>query len=967
MNNFKNIAFGCVLILSFFSSQAQQISLAGEWRFAIDEEDKGIGEEWYKTNLQDDAIMLPGSMAENHKGDEVSLATQWTSTIYDSSYFFRKSMEPYRKKGNVKIPFWLSPVTYYVGAAWYQRTITIPKDWKKKKIQLYLERCHIQSDVWVDDMYVGKANSLVSSHEFVLPNNLKAGEHLLTIRIDNRIDKINVGPDSHSVGDHTQGNWNGIIGKMYLEAKPIVEISNLQVYPDVENKKATVQISLINTGKNSFSGKLILRAESYNTPEKQEVLPVELKFKAIPLDTTLVETEIVLGDKMLLWDEFNPALYKLSVSLEKKDITDSRQVTFGMRSMGTSGMHLTVNGNVIHLRGDLNNCEFPLTGYPDMDVAGWRRIYQVAKDHGLNHFRFHSWCPPEAAFIAADEMGFYLQPEGPTWPNHGTSLGDGRFIDHYLYEETARIMNDYGNHPSFCLFAAGNEPAGGHQAEYLEKFTAYFKKQDPRHLYTGASVAMSWPLYPWSDFMIKSGPRGLDWKEKRPETMSDYREKIEDFHIPYITHEMGQWCVFPDFKEIKEYKGVMQAKNFELFKEDLKDHNMGNQAEDFLMASGKLQVLCYKQEIEKSLRTANSAGFQLLGLQDFSGQGTALIGVLNAFWEEKEYVTAEEWRRFCNTTVLLSRIPKFTYTNNEVFKAELEIYHYGKSSLQNAIVTWELIKEKGEVVKSGNFRMPLLPRGTATHLGELEVPLNAIKEASKLQLVTKLEDTDVTNNWDIWVYPKELSEQKTDIYITDTLDAKVEAILEKGGTVFLNAAGKIVKGDEVRQYFTPVFWNTSWFKMRPPHTLGIWVDMSSAAFKYFPTSYHSDLQWWEIVNKSQVMHLENFPKGFRPLIQPIDTWFMNRKLGLLIEAKIGNGKMIICSADLFSGSSDRIVARQLLYSLKKYMASEEFNPKEEVSLDAIKQLFTEPSKEIWDSFTKDTPDELKPLKLKKGE
>ena len=952
------------LFCLFFSAlaKAQEISLAGQWRFAIDREDKGIAEKWFNQTLPD-VINLPGSMAENGKGDDVTLQTKWTGSIYDSSFFFRPSLAKYRQPGNVKIPFWLTPVKHYVGVAWYQKDIVVPANWKNKRITLFLERAHIQTRLWIDDKEISVQNSLVAQHEFDISNQLTAGKHSITIRIDNSIKETNVGPDSHSVTDQTQGNWNGIVGKILVKVGSPVYIEDVQVYPDIKAKKAKVKLTFVNTSNNAAYASFVLQAKSFNS-KSVHVVPVVRKNYQIPArDTLKTEVEILFGDMMQLWDEYNPTLYKLTASLTAASTKDEKTVQFGMREIKAVGNKFQLNGRTIYLRGDLNNCEFPLTGYAPMDVESWKRIFAVAKAHGLNHMRFHSWCPPEAAFLAADEAGFYLQPEGPTWPNHGTSLGDGRFIDRYLYEETARILETYGNHPSFCLFAAGNEPAGRNHAKYLNEFVTYWREKDNRRLYTGASVAMSWPLYPESDYMIKSGPRGLNWNNTRPETMSDYHTAIEAFNVPYVTHEMGQWCVFPDFTEIKKYTGVMKVRNFELFQEDLKDHGMADRAEDFLMASGKLQALCYKQEIEKSLRTKNGAGFQLLGLQDFPGQGTALIGVLNAFWQEKGYITAKEWSRFCNSTVPLSRIPKFTYTNDETFEAAIEVYHYGKTDLRNAIVSWTIKDEKERLIQQGKFPSIVATDGN-TNIGKITFPLSSINRASKLNLEVKINNTSFANDWSFWVYPKTLPPVTANVYFTDTLNAKAEDVLQNGGTVFLNAAGKVVKGKEVVQYFTPVFWNTSWFKMRPPHTLGIVVDTISKAFQHFPTSYHSDLQWWEIVNKAQVMHLEDFPKGFRPLVQPIDTWFMNRKLALITEAKVGKGKIIISSADLFTDTANRVTARQLLYSLQQYMASDDFNPKDAVDINVLRDLFILPSKEVWDSFTKATPDELKPQNQK---
>ncbi len=955
-----------VAILLFCSmvTTAQQISLAGNWRFAIDRRDKGIEEKWFNNTLKEN-IQLPGSMAEYGRGDDVTLQTQWTGSIYDSSFFFRPELARYRQPGNIKIPFWLTPVKYYTGVAWYQKKIKLPAHWKNKHIELLLERCHIQTRVWINSVEIGKNNSLAAAHRYILPKDIPPGSHTITIRVDNRLKEVNVGPDSHSVSDHTQGNWNGIVGKILLQAQPELYIDAVQVYPDIKHQQARVRIAVVNTGSKAITGSLVVQAESFNTPLRHVVPAVTITTQNNAHDTLFAEATVLLGKNMQLWDEFHPALYRFSVKLQSPAGTHTQQVSSGIREIKAVGNQLQLNGKTIHLRGDLNNCEFPLTGYAPMDVESWEQIYKTAKLHGLNHFRFHSWCPPEAAFTAADKIGFYLQPEGPTWPNHGTSLGDNRFIDTYLYEETARIMRDYGNHPSFCFFAASNEPAGRNQAKYLNEFVTYWRNKDNRRLYTGAAVAMSWPLYPESDYMIKSGPRGLHWDKNRPETTSDFYAAIEAFKMPYITHENGQWCVFPDFKEIKSYTGVMRARNFELFRDNLKHRGMLAKAGDFLMASGKLQALMYKHELEKSFRTKNSAGFQLLGLQDFPGQGSALIGVLNAFWKEKGYITAKQWSRFCNSTVPLSRIPKFTYQNNEVFKAAVEVYHYGATDLINTTVSWYIKDANGHTLQKGHFKNINMPTGSNTSVGNIMVPLSVINQATMLNLEVVIEGTSFANDWNFWVYPKTLPViDVPGIHYTDTLDAAAEKVLLQGGTVFLNAAGKVVKGKEVVQYFTPVFWNTSWFKMRPPHTLGIWVDTASSAFRFFPTQYHSDIQWWEIVNKAQVMHLEDFPAGFTPLVQPIDTWFMNRKLALLLEAKVGKGKIIICSADLSSGSGERVVARQLMYSLNRYMVSGNFNPQYEVALTILKDIFVTPSKLTWNSYTNATPDELKPQLLK---
>ncbi|RYF59558.1 MAG: beta-glucuronidase, partial [Cytophagaceae bacterium] len=459
------------------------ISLKGQWRFRTDPTDVGVTEKWFGTTLPE-TIKLPGSMLENDKGDKVTLNTQWTGSIYDSSWYFNPRMARYRQPDNLKFPFWLTPAKHYVGAAWYQKDVTIPKTWAGQHVTLVLERAHTETRVWVDDKEVGLQNSMVVAHEYDLSRALTPGKHTITVRIDNRIKEINVGKDSHSLTDHTQGNWNGIVGKLELRAEAPVWFDDVQVYPDLANKRARVKLILHQLQKQPLSGTITLSAVSFNTPVKQTVKPLTVPVK---LDGTekVIEMDFPMGNNVLTWDEFDPALYRLTATIKTTGgLQSDRQVSFGMREFGIDGTRFTVNGRPTFLRGTVENCQFPLTGYAPMDVAAWVRVYTIAKKYGLNHMRFHSYCPPEAAFEAADLVGFYLQPEGPSWANHGSSLGDGHPIDKFIYDETDRMGKAYGNYASYCMLAYGNEPRGGKQAQYLAKFINYWKAKDPRRKYT---------------------------------------------------------------------------------------------------------------------------------------------------------------------------------------------------------------------------------------------------------------------------------------------------------------------------------------------------------------------------------------------------------------------------------------------------------------------------------------------------
>ena len=937
-------------LLSMYAQK--QIGLSGEWQFQTDREDRGISEKWFGQTLQD-RINLPGSMPEKLKADPVTLDTKWTASLYDSSYYFNPELEIFRRQDNLKFPFFLTPDQRYVGVAWYRKQVEIPSGWKGQRIFLFLERPHIETSVWVNGKLIGSQNSLNTPHEYDITDAVTSGRCTIAVRVDNRYERALVGPDSHSVTDHTQGNWNGITGKLCLYARPQLYMDDIQVYPDPSRQQARVRIALKGTGKKAA---ITLKAESFNAGRRHTVPAVSREYTLTSASDT-VEMILPMGSGMQLWDEFHPALYRLTATLKSGKMTEEKKVEFGMRTFTVEGKWFYVNGRKIMLRGTVENCDFPLTGYPPTDVASWERIFRICKSYGLNHMRFHSYCPPEAAFTAADRVGFYLQPEGPSWPNHSVRLGNGQFIDKYLMEETVRMSKAYGNHPSFCMMACGNEPAGN-WVSWVSDFVDYWKSADNRRVYTGASVGGGWSWQPKSQYHVKAGARGLDWKSRRPESRSDFRERIDTVGEPYVSHETGQWCVFPNFNEIKKYTGVNKAKNFEIFEYLLDKHHMGKLGHEFMMASGKLQALCYKHEIERTLRTPDYAGFQLLSLNDYSGQGTALVGVLDVFFDEKGYITAPQWRRFCSPTVPLIRTEKFVYTNNESFKADVEVSHFGEKALQKARMTYRITDIYGKVYAEGELGTYDIPIGNLNATGTIDCPLAGCRKAEKLNVEVRIEGTDAVNDWDIWVYPAEVEFNVSNTYITDSLDQKALDILKAGGNVLIEAGKKVQYGKEVEQYFTPVFWNTSWFKMRPPHTTGILTNPYHPLFKDFPTEYHSNLQWWELLNRAPVMQFTDFPADFQPLVQSIDTWFLSRKIGVLFEANVLNGKLVMTTLDLESDPDNRIVARQLKKSILDYMASDRFRPGFTVKPELIQELFTKVAGAT-QLYTKESPADLK--------
>ncbi len=940
MNRIALIIFSVFILTGCAKKTVQKIDLAGEWNFAIDSLDKGIPEKWFDLTLTD-KVVLPGSMTTNGKGDDITLKTPWIGQIVDSSFYKNPEYAKFREPGNIKIPFWLQPVKYYKGAAWYQKEVTIPEDWNGQFVELFLERCHWESRLWVDDKEVGMQNSLGTPHKFDLNNFLSPGKHRLTLCIDNRVKDIDPGVNSHSISDHTQSNWNGAVGQLYLEARPLVNIRNIQVYPDIQNKKIAVKVKVQNPTGKSISVKLNLNVKEKGTRKEESF---ELNEGENILDLSLD-----MGADVKLWNEFHPTIYTLETTLKDKTSgqTDISTTTFGMREFKVSEKQILINGQPTFLRGTLECAIFPKTGYPATDVAEWLRIFDVCRAHGLNHMRFHSWCPPKAAFDAADQTGFYLQIECSSWANQSTTLGDGKPFDKYLYEESQRMIEEYGNHPSFCMMVYGNEPGGSNQHQFLTEFVNFWKAKDSRRIYTSGA---GWPNLPVNDFLSDSNPRIQGWGQElksiingeAPRTDYDWSVYNAKFPQPIVSHEIGQWCVYPNFKEIAKYDGVLKARNFELFQESLKDHGMAQLADSFLLASGKLQALCYKADIEAALRTKDFGGFQLLDLHDFPGQGTALVGVLDPFWGEKGYISPAEYKRFCNSTVPLVRMKKLIFTNNETFEASVEVAHYGDGSITACTPEWKITDKTGKLIQTGKFSQTNIPLGNGFKLGDISFPLAAVSTPEKLALEVSV--NGMSNSWDFWVYPavKEKNSGEENLRVVQKLDAQTVQFLQNGGSVLLNLKkGTLAKemGGEIKIGFSSIFWNTAWTRGQAPHTLGILCNPNHPALADFPTEYHSNYQWWDAMSHSGAIEFSKLSPEIKPIVRVIDDWVTNRPLALILEAKVGKGKILISGIDLTSDLDTRPEAQQLLFSLKKYMVGEKFNPNTELEVDGLKILY----------------------------
>ena len=861
----------------------------------------------------------------------------------------------------------LSREYVFEGKALYTKQVDIPEEWDGTSVRLVMERTK-PTTIWIDGKEVGANNDISTAQQYDLSSYLFPGTHTVAILVDNGKQAVpeKVYGSSHAYSASTQTNWNGIIGDFYLESVPLCGIDDIQLYPDVAKKVVTARVTLRNPDKGVGKGILSFYAEAWNT-DKQHKTPVQ----TIEVDWTKPEQEfeLALGDKALLWSEFTPALYRLSVSLKTDQSVDTEQATFGLRDFKAKGRQFTMNGKVTFLRGKHDACVFPLIAHTAMDVETWRHYFQVAKQYGINHYRFHSWCPPEACFEAADIEGIYLQPELPVWGN--IDIDDTELCD-YLLKEGRNLHRAYSNHASFVMFGLGNEMSG---EEGLAMLIQTFKKEDNRHIYSsgsnnylgfkgkqadedyfttcrvGREDDKQFNTHARASFSFADAYDGGYLNHTYPNSEMDFSSANALCDVPIISHETGQFQVYPNYEEIKKYTGVLKPRNFEIFKKRLEEAGMIDQAHDFMMASGKWSALLYRADIEMNLRTPEWGGFQLLDLQDYPGQGSAYVGILDAFMESKGLIAPEEWRHFCSEVVPLFCTEKFCWTNDEALTGEVEIANYSESDLNSKQLSWTLTDSKQQVLDKGVLPLQV-KQGELAKVGTLKPAIASVRKAEKVTLALSIDGTPYRNDYSLWIYPaadKEVAPSE-DICVTDDLDAHLKYLTEGGKVLWFPSKDKH-KDQTVGGLFQTDYWNYRMFRTicenldRPvsPGTLGILTDPGHPALADFPTEFHTNWQWFPIIKQSYPMILDRLSDDYRPIVQVIDNVERNHKLGLLFEFKVGNGKLLVCMSDL-KAVQDKPEARQFYRSILEYMESSAFAPSYSLSAKDLQDLFTAKAK-----------------------
>ena len=902
-------------------TSGEKISLSGNWRLRLDTPYLGEMERWWLKDLSGEyGISLPSTLDEAGIGYPPTPARG----------------RPARK-------------CEYEGCAWYQRQVEIPAHWAGKQITLFFERISRMSRVWIDRDLVGECDSISTPHIYDATPFLAPGVHTLTVMVDNTYAWIYgtgtfIGKWSSGICDDLQTNWNGILGELLLIAEDPVSVESCIITPHVADGYAAFDLILVNSGSSSAFD------VQYEVRQNEKILSTGTVAVDPFTGKRLVPFQADMPEETVRWDHEQPTLCEAVLSVRKDGtVCSTGAVEFGYREFKTEGTNFVMNGDPVFMRGSVEYTAFPKTGHVPMDEEEWEKIFTLSKQYGINHYRFHSYCPPEAGFRAADRLGITFHVELPIWAEK-PGYGEQTELVDFMKREGERILKTYANHPSFTMLCLGNEYKSNF--DVLDEVIAHYKSFCNDKLYTFTANYVSDRPTPGSDFFVSDHtasermrincwPKDGRFQAYMDGTDYDYSKSVAECPVPIIAHELGQWSSFPDYSYLDNYgpNSIFDPANERILAKRLEASGMMWQNKDFHYASGRWSWLLYKEEMETCMRTPGYGGYVLLSLADSPGFGEAFTGAVDPWWKPKSFIKPEEIKRFCNTVVPLLRFPKYVYQNNEKFLAKAVVANYGKTDLTGKKLLWK-IEIDGKKWKEGAFTPEAIAKGGPVNIGELCVELNSVSKASELKITLTVEDTEFENDWSIWVYPAACKVNFDGICVVKSW-AEAEKDLKEGKDVLLLADESEFDLQDTR--FVSMFWSFWWFWRWPdpqPGNLSLLCDPKHPALADFPTDPYTNWQWWEIIEQSRAFRIKGVPERYMPVVQIVDDCHRNQRLGTIVEANVEKGRLIACSNDLLSDLENCPAKKQLLYSLVRYMQGGTFKPNVGYGAEEMKRVLS---------------------------
>jgi len=849
----------------------------------------------------------------------------------------------------------------YAGVAWYWRTITVEPPAADQVALLRFGAVDYAADVYVNGQKAGSHEGGYLPFEIDVTSLLHAGDNQVAVRVADPGAKPHEVVEGISYAEipHGKQNW-------YVQTSGLWQSVELDYRPRL--RLGTVHISAAPDGPFVITVPVIWASPASTVNVTAEVLDPSGKsvWKGAH-DVAAGEARAKLSGLVhdpLLWSTSTPNLYELRVSLSSGD---SARCRFGFRSFGTHDGKFYLNGKPIYLRGALEQDFFPDTIYTPPSLDDLRDEMHKAKALGLNLLRCHIKVPDPRYLEAADETGVLIWYEIPNWDKL-TANSQRRALEtlHGMVERDA-------NHPSIVIMSIINESWGANLKEPADRAwlkAAYQQAKafvpwlvvdnsaccDNFHITTDIADFHQYAAIP--DY-ASNFDRLVDDQAQRPGWLfSPYGDAATKGDEPLMLSEFGNWGL-PQVPEEKPWwfnrgMGGAEITQPEGLEQRFADYQYNSLFPDLKALSDATQWHEYealKYEIGDLRAHPEIQGYVITEFTDVNWEANGLLDM----WRHPK-AFGEALNRQQQDDLLVLRGDKRNYKTDEPVEAEVYLSHYGPGDLAGAKVEWQV---EGTSL-AGSLPSAALPSASAAKVGTIRFPAPAGPAPVKRVLKTRLIASDKTvseNSLDYYFYPtkpldlpppvsfydpaperlrrlvKDMRERNYlaptgseafPVLITSTLDETVKNKLRAGARVILIASDPLTLAPGVA------------VAPRSEDDLSgnwisdfLWLRKGRAPFSGIDFDTLGGFETQAVTPATVIKGIP--PQNFNDVLAGMFYGWIHDNVGVLLQARAGKGKLLICTFSLATTYNSDPYATYLLDALVRYAISD-FEPRFELPM-----------------------------------
>ena len=803
----------------------------------------------------------------------------------------------------------------FLGSFSYRRQFTLTD--LTGKISLYVGGVQNRLSLWINGKYVGTHLGYSSEFELDIPCDcLRIGQNSITLTVSsNRLEGYMSRPVSGLTSRAANECTCGVYGDVELRIR---RSGIVDAWVTVSHNLTEIKVSLE-----------LSSPEKRDTPYLVSILDGERVLKQSLASSNTTSLDFSTGG-LALWTPESPKLYTLTVTDGESTLTR----TFGVRRLTVSGTQLMLNGKPYFFRGFCEHCYHPITIHPTRDEGYYENVIAHAKALGFNSIRFHTYVPPVEYMRAADRLGILIEVETP----NNTTL-----------DEWGDIVKMSRRHTSVVAYSSGNEMVIDEDyIEHLRK-AARIVHEGTDSLFSPMSAMRGIEYHSFGDFKVDEpfthNPKRLEALGEFCDlyntyslgltsynsvtgdpALLDYRNSI--YKKPLLTHEICIHGTYCDLSVEERYKGtrIGETEMFSSVREHLTERGLIDRADEYFKASVYWQKLLRKHCFETVRRAQTFAGYDFLGDIDTHWHTFGYsVGMMNEFYELKSPETVENVLRYNSDSILLADLP-----NPPIFDtgADIEIpiliSCYGKR-IDGETLTVTLSYSNGVLLEKSAVTSARCGAISKLMTFNAKLPNSPTPVEMTLKAVLTQEGGVIENEWKLYAFPTPKEDDEGAPYTLSqgmTEDELIERLKKGERVVILGSSPFKYEGTSFQ---ISLAGRTNGHLATLLHDTPLLLD--------FPKSEPIGWHLAPLLNGGKAVMLDIPSLPFEPMIEIATSYKNAHREGILFEYAVGEGKLLVCSANL-----NNSVGRWLVGEIKRYASSDRFAPKIHLTAEELVSL-----------------------------